>query len=153
LPCGVKRRIPLCAPLLDALFAQLVDFSPCLAQLAGVFGGTLLGSGNCLMRVFDGAFGTGAALFQRSCQRSLYQKLVCQNQHDKQQNRGHGPKQKCPDLLNDFVHADPVSSRRLVQSCLGENSHFYQARPLKSTQLRRFWKAPVTAVTIGGKRA
>ena len=86
--------------------------------------------------------------FSVARQRSLHQKLVGQNQHDKQQHRGHGAEQKGPDLLNDFFHAGTDSLRQSVWSQLsGWNIFLYQGRTLKSTQMEPIWRGPVTAVT------
>ena len=83
-----------------------------MPQFVGIFGRPGLGLGNGLVRVLNGALGAGAALFQRGRQRSLHQELVSQNQHDEQQNRGHGPDQERLDLLNDFWHGGTGSLRR-----------------------------------------
>jgi hypothetical protein len=62
---GVQRGVALGVPLLHALLADLVDLGARLAQLGGILGRPGFGFGNGLLRIFNGAFGAGAALFQR----------------------------------------------------------------------------------------
>ncbi len=67
---GVQSGIALGVPLLHALLANLVDLGARLAQLRGVLGCPGFGPGDGLVRIFNRAFGAGAALFQRGGQRT-----------------------------------------------------------------------------------
>jgi hypothetical protein len=127
----VHRGIAFRVPLLDALLAKLVDVSPGVAEIVGILLGALFRPGNRLMCLFDSAFGARAALLQGPAQRRLNKELICQDQHDKEQNRGYGSEQKGPDLLQNFIHADiNFSSGDQCKKRIGSNIFLYQAKAL-----------------------
>src|SRR5208337_3226586 len=154
LACGIQRRIALRIPLLYASLSRLVDLAAGLAQPLGILGCQLLGLGNGLVRLLLRALGTGAAFFERGRQWSLNQKLVGQNQHREQQYCGYGAKQKRPELLNEYLHADSACSDcpggLMDLSRAGE--HFFVSRANRQVnESGPYFGTSVTAVTIWDK--
>src|SRR5665213_484206 len=107
----VQGGVTLRVPLLHALLANLVDLGTCLAKLGRILCRPGFGLRDCILSVFHGAFGKGAALFQRCRQRSLNQKLVGHNQHDEQQSGRYGADQQGSELLGNYLHGGKGSLR------------------------------------------
>ncbi len=101
-----SRGVALGVPLLYALLAELVVLGAGLAQFGGILGRARFSFGDGLLRIFHGAFGQGAAPLQRGRQRTLHQKLVGQDQHDKQQSRRDGADEHGSELLQNHLHSD-----------------------------------------------
>ena len=133
---GIQRTFRSRHSLLGPLLSHFENFGPRLAQLIGILRRLGFRLRDCLMSVFDGAFGPGTALGKCPSQRTLHQQLVGRDQHHKEQNGRDGAEQKRTDLLKNFIPClySVNSGRRVIFNARG-TPFCIRGKPLRSTPL------------------